>query len=211
MPPRFVTATMLGWARCDHCGAINRGVTRDRCRCAVCGATLPRVEETAQERRVVWALLLAAFAFYFPANLLPVMTVANLGRSEPSTLIGGVIHLYVVGSWGLATIVLVASVLIPFAKMVVLGFVLWVSGTRRRRWQPVAVRWLRWIGWLGRWSMVDVFVVALLAAWVQFGEIAAITPGAGTLAFAAVVVLTMVATERFRPRWLWWESDFDGT
>lgn len=203
-----VTAAALGWARCDHCGAINRRVDQEHCRCAVCGARLPLSAERSSERRWVWALLLAAWALYLPANLLPVMTVANLGRAEPSTIVGGVIHLYVVGSWGLATIVLVASVLIPLAKMVVLAFVLWVSGRHVQQWQLVAVRWFRWIEWVGRWSMVDVFVVALLAAWVQFGEIATITPGAGTLAFASVVILTMAATERFRPQWLWWEENF---
>ena len=150
-----------------------------------------------------WALLITAALLYIPANVYPVMTFSSLGHGEPSTIIGGVKELIAANMWPLALIVFVASILVPMLKMVFLGYLL-ISVRRRSRWR-LKDRTLiyRIVEAVGRWSMVDVFVVSILVALVQLGSIASITPNVGIVAFASVVVLTMIAALVFDPRLMW--------
>lgn len=149
------------------------------------------------------ALVLAATILYIPANVLPIMQYTSLGITETDTIFSGVIELLAEGLWGVATIVFVASILVPIAKLVILYYLLWAvkakvkAGARHR-----AVLY-RLIEIIGRWSMVDVFVVTILVALVQFGFIYTVEPEGAIIAFGAVVVLTMVAAETFDPRLLW--------
>ena len=150
-----------------------------------------------------WALLITSALLYIPANVYPVMTFTALGQGEPSTIIGGVKELIAAKMWPLAAIVFVASILVPMLKMVFLGYLL-ISVRVRSRWR-LKDRTLiyRIVEAVGRWSMVDVFVVSILVALVQLGSIADITPNVGILAFASVVVLTMIAALLFDPRLMW--------
>ena len=153
------------------------------------------------------AYLLAAMILYIPANLLPVMNIVLLGQGQPDTLMGGILHLIQGGMWPLALIVFVASVFVPLLKLIVLS-VLVVSVQWHAQWKPLdRTRLYRLTEFVGRWSMVDIFVIAILVALVQFGALAHIDANAGSLSFAAVVVLTMFAAHSFDPRLIWDECE----
>lgn len=169
--------------------------------CPRCGSALHRRKPQSLSRAA--ALLLTAVVLYIPANVYPVMTFISLGSGEPSTILGGVEELVAYGMWPLAAIVFTASILVPMLKMISMSYL--VISTRRGSRQRLRERSriYRMNEFVGRWSMVDVFVVTLLAALVQLGSLASITPGAGIVAFAGVVVLTMLAAIAFDPRLMW--------
>lgn len=170
-------------------------------RCVRCRAPLHhRIVDSVQR---TWALLLAASIMLLPANLLPVMTVSQLGRGEPNTILSGVVHLIEAGMWGLALIVFFASIVVPLAKIATLAFLLRTIG-RRSSWRPRdRTRLYRATELIGAWSMVDVFLVGLLAGLVSLGVLASIEPGLGATFFGAAVVLTMLAAHSFDPRLIW--------
>jgi paraquat-inducible protein A len=148
-------------------------------------------------------LLLAALILYIPANLLPIMSIAAFTGASAHTIMGGVIELVGMGSWDIALVVFVASVVVPSFKLICLGTLVWLAQQKngqalRRRTQLYAV-----VEFIGQWSMLDVFVVILLSALGRFGALLSIQPGAGAVAFGAVVVLTMLAAASFDPRLAW--------
>lgn len=154
-----------------------------------------------------WALVIASLILYIPANTLPVMTVVMLGQGTSDTILSGVIHLLEAGMWPLALIVFVASILVPVLKLTILIGLL-ISIRLRSKWRNIdRVRLYRITEFIGRWSMVDVFVIAILVALVQFGNLADVDPGTGALSFGAVVVLTMFAARTFDPRLIWDQQD----
>ncbi len=149
------------------------------------------------------ALTLAAIILYFPANLLPIMVTTQLGQHQEDTILSGVIHLAHMGSWLIAIVVFVASVFVPLAKIFALTYLnLSVIFQWHRNLRSKTILY-RLVEFIGRWSMIDVFVVTILVALVQFGVLANIEPAGATLAFAGVVILTMLAAEIFDPRLLW--------
>ena len=153
--------------------------------------------------RRTWALVVASAVLYVPAMALPVSTVTYLGQIQSDTIMSGVAHFVRTGSWHIALVIFVASVMIPVLKLVALALLL-VSVQRRWRWRPrERTRIYRLTELVGRWSMVDVFVVTVLIATVRSGELASVEAGPGIAAFAAVVVLTMLAAETFDPRLIW--------
>ncbi|CAJ0810165.1 hypothetical protein LMG19087_00687 [Ralstonia wenshanensis] len=150
-----------------------------------------------------WALLIAAAAMYLPANLLPVMITDTLLGTQQDTIMSGIVYLWTSGSWHLAIIVFIASFLVPLAKLGILA-VLCLSVQQRGRWNPrLRTRLYALVEIIGRWSMLDVFVVTLLAGLVHLSTLAIIKPGPGVGPFAAVVVLTMFAARCFDPRLIW--------
>ena len=150
-----------------------------------------------------WALLIAAFILYIPANTLPIMTVIFWGEGQPDTILSGVTHLFAAGMWPLALVIFIASIFIPILKLLTL-FGLLLSLHFKVQWRPKDRTVLyRITEFIGRWSMVDVFVIALLVALVQFGNTASVSPNLGALSFAAVVILTMFAAHTFDPRLIW--------
>jgi paraquat-inducible protein A len=150
-----------------------------------------------------WALLLAAIVCYVPANMLPVMKTVTLGRAQADTILSGVHYLLTHGQWPLALIVFTASVLVPLGKIVLLLLLL-VSVHWRWRWRLAArTRIYRLVHFVGRWSMVDVYVVTILAALVSIGNLATVEAQPGIIFFGAVVVLTMFAAMTFDPRLMW--------
>jgi paraquat-inducible protein A len=150
-----------------------------------------------------WALLIAAVILYVPANVLPVMHTSSLFGAQTDTIMSGVVYLWVSGSWPLAVVVFTASVLVPLAKIIALAF-LAATVQFRSRWQPYQrTRLYRVVELVGRWSMLDIYVIAILVALVQLKAIATIQAGPAAIAFAAVVVLTMVAAMSFDPREIW--------
>jgi paraquat-inducible protein A len=188
-------------ASCHTCGLLLQLPPGRHGRCPRCGDAVHL--RKSNSIRNTWALLLAAVAMYLPANVLPIMTVTSLGNTQSDTIMSGVIYFLKHGDWPLALIIFVASVLVPLLKMIALTYLLLSvqrsSPLRRNQ----RTRLYRVTELVGRWSMVDVFVVALMAALVQVGELATIEPAAGAVAFASVVILTMLAAMAFDPRLIW--------
>lgn len=191
-------------AACHDCGQVDLLASGH---CSRCGAPLHKRRPQSLQRTL--ALLLAAAVLYLPANLLPVMTVVSLGRAEADTILTGVVTLAQAGMYPVALLVFFASILVPLLKLLGLAFLLFSlrRGPRNLRQQALLYRLIERIG---RWSMVDIFMIAILVALVQLGAIATIVPGPGALAFASVVVLTMIASRSFDPRLLWDSAERSG-
>jgi paraquat-inducible protein A len=204
------TALAASCASCHECGLLSR-LPRSahgagpHAHCPRCGAALHARKPRSLERCT--ALVIAALLCYLPANLMPVMTVTSLGRSQADTIMSGVVYLLTHGMWPLALVVFIASVCVPVAKLVILAFLL-ISVRRGSRWRPVERTQLyRITEAIGRWSMVDIYVVTILVALVHLGNLASIEAGLGAVFFGAVVVLTMLAAEAFDPRLIWDRSE----
>ena len=186
---------------CPTCALVSRAATGPSGCCPRCGSALHFRKPAAIGR--AWALLIAAIALYVPANTLPMMTTSSLYGSQSDTIMSGILFLWEDGAWHLALIVFVASILVPLAKMIGLLLLL-LSVQFDWNWRPLErARLYRVLDAIGRWSMLDIFVVALLSTVVQLSALASVGPGPGALAFAVVVVLTMAATSSFDPRLLW--------
>jgi len=176
--------------------------------CAEDDEACPRCESAVHSRkpdslRRTWAFLLAGLIFYIPANTLPVMFTTLLGSSSENTIMSGVIEFAEGGSWDIAILIFIASVLVPCIKFLVLGMLL-VTCQRRSQWaMRERSRLYRFIELIGYWSMLDVLVVALVAALVQFRGLSTIEPRLGILFFGLVVVMTMFAAMSFDPRLIW--------
>jgi paraquat-inducible protein A len=199
MRTRAPTASELDIIACHDCGQVFRCVQGDL-RCTRCGAHLHRRKPASLAR--TWALLLAAMILYIPANALPIMRTGSLFGNESNTILSGVVELWHNGSWGLAVIVFVASIVVPLMKFVAL-LVLLVSVQRGKDWRTMGRAHLfRLIEGVGYWSMLDVFVVTLLVALVHF-QLTRVDPGPGVVYFGLVVVLTMLASMSFDPRLIW--------
>jgi paraquat-inducible protein A len=147
--------------------------------------------------------VIAGAICYVPANVLPVLTTTALGSTESDTIMGGVIFLYTSGSWPLALIVLVASVMIPLGKLVALAYLLITvqRGSIGNSHERTRIYFV--VEFVGRWSMLDVFVDAFIVALVQLKPLMSVEPGLGVVFFMAVVVLTMLAAQSFDPRLIW--------
>ncbi len=169
--------------------------------CPRCGATLHSRKLNSRER--TWALLITAILLYLPANLLPVMRVVSLGRTQSDTILSGVFYFLRTGSWHLALIIFIASVLVPILKIIILAILLVSERRRSSRWPEHRARLYRLTEMVGRWSMVDIFVLTLMVALVEMGSVATITPGPGSMAFAMMVFSTMLAVQCFDPRLVW--------
>ncbi len=184
---------------CPQCDLVTTRSEGERC--PRCRTPLWRRKRSSLERTV--ALVIAGAALYLPANILPIMAVGRLGRPNPDTILTGIGELVRRGYWPLAIIVLFASVLVPVVKLVSLTWFV-VSVRQRWRWAlAFRTRLYRVVDGIGRWSNIDVFMISLLVALVQFGVLATVEAKAGAVAFAAVVVITMFAAEAFDPRLMW--------
>lgn len=192
------SAAAHGLQNCLRCSTL---APAGQERCGVCEKTL--FMRRPQSLQWTLAFLLTAVVLYVPANLLPIMDTAEFGQVESNTIIEGVILLLHHGSYPTAVIIFVASVLVPVAKIIAL---LWLCHTVARR-SPhnphERERLYRITEFIGRWSMVDVFVVALLVALVQVTGILTIAPGSAALAFCGMVVFTMLAADSFDSRLIW--------
>ena len=184
---------------CHVCDRVN--YAQDGGRCTRCQTVLHlRLPNSITN---TWALLIASAALYIPANVFPVLTTIRLGRSTPSTILGGAEELLDAGMWPLALLVFVASIMVPMLKLLSLTFML-VTTHRRSAWRlHDRTRLFRLVDFIGRWSMIDVFMLSTLVGLVQAGVIASIEPGTGAICFGSVVVLTMLAAACFDPRLMW--------
>ena len=198
------TAAAKGLASCHGCGLVSPVWQSEEC--PRCGASLHLRKENSLQRTI--ALTLTALVLYFPANLFPIMTVKGIGKESTNTILEGVINFWKTGSYSVALIIFTASVIIPILKFIAL---IWLciaarprKNDKKRKVNPrQATLVFRVLEIIGRWSMVDVFVVAVMVAVVQFGSFMSIAPGPAALSFAGVVILTMFAAESFDSRILW--------
>jgi paraquat-inducible protein A len=191
---------LAGAIGCETCGLVSVPRPEDP-RCPRCGSVLHERKPNSVAR--TWALVIAAAVLYIPANYYPVLSVVQLGAGQPSTILGGVEELVTAGQYPLAVLVLFASILVPMLKLFGLSFMLITIQTGRAGWLRDRTRLYHIVRFIGRWSMIDIFMESLLGALVAFGSVITIQPGAGALAFCAVVVLTMLAAETFDPRLMW--------
>lgn len=196
------SAAQAGLASCHTCDLLSRPAGGAQLGlCPRCGAQLVFRHHHSIQR--TWALVIAALICYVPANILPVLTTNTLVSSDSDTIMSGVIFLYTSGSWPLALIVLVASVMIPLGKLIALAYLLIsvqrgsITNSRDRS------RLYRMVELIGRWSMLDVFVDTFVVALVQLEPLMSVEPGPGVPFFAAVVILTMLAATSFDPRLIW--------
>ncbi len=193
---------------CGECHELNRQEPDSNSQiCTRCGAIVHARRPNSLTR--TWALLLTSAILYVPANILPIMTVNTLGQGEPDTIMSGVITLIKFGMLPIAAVVFIASILVPTFKLVGIGLLLYSV----QRKQPLSARqrilMYRFIEFIGRWSMLDIFVIAILVAVVNFGRIASIEANLGAVAFASVVILTMLAAVTFDPRLIWDNTESD--
>jgi len=199
---RYATALQAGLTSCPACDLLARPrASAAMGDCPRCGTPLEWRHKHSVQR--TWALIAAAAILYVPANVLPVLTTTTLGSAQSDTILSGVRYLYTTGSWPLALIVLIASVIIPVSKLAVLGYLL-IAVQRGGAGNPrLRTRMHRTVAFIGRWSMLDVFVDSFVVALVQLSPLMEAEPGPGVPLFMGVVVLTMLASRAFDSRLLW--------
>lgn len=198
LPEGVKTAREQGLVGCTRC---TRPAPTGTARCPRCGSRLQ--SRDAMSLQKVWAWWLVGLGCYIPANLYPMLETRTLVGAQSDTIVGGAVDLARHGNWGVAAIILVASVLIPVGKFVVLaGLAIGV-----RHGPQISEAWrhrlYEVVEYIGRWSMIDVFVVAILSALVQLQALATITPGRASLFFALSVIFTMLSAQSFDSRLIW--------
>ncbi len=195
---RPATAAERGLASCHLCLKL---ASKDLHQCPRCGSAL-HLRKSASLQRTL-ALLITAVVLYLPANILPIMVTDQLGNSTESTILGGVVLLIQLDSIPIAVVIFIASVMVPLGKMLVMFYLCWSVSHGPPVSQRQRTVLYRITEFIGKWSMLDVFVVAILVALVNLGGLLVIRPGGAALAFAGVVMVTMVAAESFDPRLMW--------
>ena len=197
-PPR---GRDLGLMSCHVCRLITAWTEEPHACCPRCGSPL-HARKTGSIARA-WALLLAAALFYIPANVFPIMRTQSLSSKDDNTILSGIIELWRAGSPGLAVIVFTASIIVPMLKFIILGYLL-VSVQRSSGFvSRQRAKLYRFVELVGYWSMLDVFVVAILSALVHFKILSRVEPLPGVVFFGVVVVLTMLSAMSFDPRLIW--------
>ena len=196
--PHGLTARDAGLAGCRTCGKVSPAEVH---RCPRCGSALAARMPNSLQRVLAW--LSVGMMCYLPANLLPMLRTRTFGRETDSTIVGGAIELLHHGAWDIALVIFTASVLIPISKFVVILYL--VSSIRYHTSLSVAarIRLYEIVEFIGRWSMIDVFVVAILTALVQLGFLASINPGTAAVFFALSVAFTMLSAQSLDPRLIW--------
>jgi paraquat-inducible protein A len=192
----------LGLSLCRTCGlVVPRASLRIDRRCPRCRSGIEQRTPFSTEKTLAW--LIAGIVLYIPANLLPVMHTSGLLGEQDSTILGGILEFWRSGDWDIALLIFTASVAVPFTKFIAIGLLL-LTVRKSSRWQQHQRTVLyRVVEFIGYWSMLDVIVVALTAALMQFQVLGAAEPRAGIAFFCAVVVVTMLSALSFDPRLIW--------
>lgn len=196
------TAASKGLATCHTCYKLAPASAH---KCPRCGAGI-HLRTTDSVQRTM-ALVITATLLYIPANILPIMTTTMLGTSEPSTILGGVVLLIHHGSYPIAAVIFIASVMVPTGKLIAITWLCWSVARKQKTSLQHRTRMYRVVEFVGKWSMTDVFVVAILVGLIQLGGLLSIHAGSAAIAFGGVVVVTIVAAESFDPRLIWDQGD----
>ncbi|MCJ8139803.1 paraquat-inducible protein A [Falsirhodobacter halotolerans] len=192
------TARDQGLVGCTRCGRVFDARTTE---CARCGA--PLSSRRVHSVQKVWAWWAAGLVAYLPANIYPMLLTSTLGSSSEATILGGVVQLWGHGSYMVALVVFIASIIIPVGKFLAIAFLAASLNRRRFMSEHAQHRLFAVVEFIGRWSMIDVFVVAITASLVQFSVVATVNPGIAALSFALSVAFTMQAALAFDPRTIW--------
>jgi paraquat-inducible protein A len=195
------TGRSLGLLLCLDCRATVRGTKAAHSHCPRCHARLH--ERKPHSLIVTTVLVVCAAVLYIPANVLPVMNTRTIFDDEQDTIMSGVLVLLQSGSWPIALLVFVASIVVPLLKILALGLLLFSAWRRSPRRRLQRSELFRMVEFIGRWSMLDIYAISLLATLVQVQSFASVIVGWGAWAFAAVVVLTLLAARTFDERLLW--------
>jgi len=196
-----VTGRSLGLLLCLDCNATVRSVQAPGLKCPRCHS---RLHERKPHSLVITAILVGSAALlYIPANVLPVMTTRTLFDDERDTIMSGVLVLLQSGSWPIAVLVFIASIVVPLLKIIALAVLVYSAWRRSSSHRLQRSELFRLVEFVGRWSMLDIYAISLLATLVQIQSFASIIVGWGAWAFGAVVVLTMFAARTFDERLLW--------
>ncbi|MBU2963894.1 paraquat-inducible protein A [Amphritea sp. 2_MG-2023] len=198
--PRFKSARESGYLLCIDCEKLHP-LSLEGEHCDRCGARLH--SRVPNSMNLSWASLIAAVLLFLPANLLPIMTFKSFGQGEPSTILSGIIHLLDQDMLLIGLIVLIASIVVPVLKIIAMTILLCTVQFRLQTNLRQKTLMFRIVEWIGRWSMLDVFVIGILVALVQLGNIAHIEGNDGATAFAVVVLLTMFSAIVFDTRLIW--------
>lgn len=192
------TAKSSGLKTCVNCFAL---LPEQQQQCHVCHTkTTVRLHDSLSKTT---AYLVTALILFLPANLLPIMQTNSLAGSQEDTILSGILHLWHSGAYFIAVIVLIASFITPLFKMISIGYLCYSCYRRSTKHLLFRTKLYHFNELIGRWSMIDVFVVALLGALVKMGAIASIEPRSGIVAFALVVFLTIFSLKHFDPRLIW--------
>jgi paraquat-inducible protein A len=189
---------------CSTCGLVQQVdplLPGRRAQCPRCGSTVS--EGPRGSLRLTAALAVAALILYVPANIYPIMGMHFYGAYRESTVWDGVVSLAEHNQWFVAIIVFLASMVIPVLKLSGLLYLVISTRFSLGRRQRDRTRIYKFIEVIGPWAMLDVFLLAVLVALVKLGTLVTILPGPGLIAFAAVVVLTMLASASFDPKVIW--------
>ncbi|MEA3373308.1 MAG: paraquat-inducible protein A [Campylobacterota bacterium] len=187
-----------GKTLCHLCGYLQDAQAAE---CTQCGAKIS--QRIQYSLMLTWGYAIAATLFLIPANLLPMMVVTSLGSDEGSTIIEGVVYFLEHGEYGLGAVIFIASVAVPVFKLVVIFYLLLIVQFKQQSRALNGTKLFHFIHIIGKWSMLDIFVVALMVSMVQFQALATIQTGGAAIAFAAAVLFTIIATEKFDPRLMW--------
>ena len=192
----------LGLSLCRTCGlAVSRASLGIDPRCPRCQSRIEHRTPFSAEMTLAW--LIAGIVFYIPANLLPVIHTSGLLGEEDSTILHGILEFWRSGDWDIALLIFTASVAVPFTKFIAIGLLL-LTVRKNSRWEQHQRTVLyRIVEFIGYWSMLDVIVVALTSALMQFQVLGTAEPRAGIAFFCAVVVATMLSALSFDPRLIW--------
>jgi paraquat-inducible protein A len=202
------SAAEQGMMSCKTCGLLCQiPAAPQKNHCPRCQATLSVRKPDSILR--TWAFLLAGYALYIPANITPIMEARSMRDNQIDTIMSGVIYLWNAGTWHLAIIVFTASIVVPTFKLLGLTWLAWTVQRGETRWRRARLRLYRFIDLIGRWSMLDIYVVALLMALVQLKLFASVRAGPAILSFGAVVIMTLLAANNFDPRLIWDEQKHD--
>lgn len=192
------TARAAGLVACRRCGQVHN---QDQSECLRCHGRLQSRDDKSLQK--VWAWLLAGIIAYIPANIYPMLRTKTLTSESEATIVGGVIELIDHHNYGIAAIVFIASVVIPVGKFIAVAYLAYSVRRPSQDSQHQRLHLYEVVEFIGRWSMIDVFVVAILSALVQLDAVATINPGIAAVSFALSVVFTMIAAQSFDPRLIW--------
>ncbi|MDU9003536.1 paraquat-inducible protein A [Sedimentitalea todarodis] len=203
-PNAVLTARQAGLVACTTCCKVHPSADA---RCRRCGSVLRSRDVTSLQR--VWAWWAAGLIMYVPANVYPMLRTATLGHETQNTIVGGVMELIAHHAYGVALIVFVASVIIPVGKFIAIAFLALSINRASILSAHARLRLYEVVEFIGRWSMLDVFVVAILSALVQFQFVANVHPGIAAVSFALSVAFTMLSAQSFDPRLIWDADEAD--
>lgn len=174
-------------SQCPRC--LQKGVVRDK-------------------RGIQWtiALLITSIVLYIPANMYAIMSTLFVGSLSESTIMDGVIFMWQEGDYPVALVIFSASIVIPVLKIIALSLLCYFSLSVSEKAEIDCLKMNRlynMVEFIGRWSMIDIFVVAVISALIRNGELMAVYPSVGALFFASVVIITMIASDKYDPRLIW--------